>query len=64
MMDGYGREKPEKTPAMLGLRRGTLADSKLDFKGGGLHGIFTAIVPSGGIIPVKAEMVEVRDGKL
>ena len=40
------------------------ADGKLDFKGGGLRGTFTAIAPSGGITPAEAETVEVRDGKL
>ena len=39
-------------------------DGKLDFKGGGLRGTFTAIAPSGGIAPAEAETVEVRDGKL
>ena len=40
------------------------ADGKLDFKGGGLRGTFTASAPSGGIAPAEAETVEVRDGKL
>ena len=39
-------------------------EGKLDFKGGGLRGTFTAIAPSGGIAPAEAETVEVRDGKL
>ena len=40
------------------------ADGKLDFKGGGLRGTFTASAPSGGITPAETETVEVRDGKL
>ena len=39
-------------------------DGKLDFKGGGLRGTFTAIAPSGGITPAETETVEVRGGKL
>ena len=39
-------------------------EGKLDFKGGGLRGTFTASAPSGGIAPAEAETVEVRDGKL